>query len=175
MSCIILYFPLAVGSSRVAGLPGCVCVCMCVCARARTCVCVSARAHVCVCACVRVCVRTHMCVCAGTWMACVGVWASSPSSRHCHQPHLPGTLPKVLTWPLSHGWAGGCCLGTVWLPAHLLGQLPLYGPGQTLCHLREGRSCPPHRLPLQAQLVSRAASLPASSQPQAICGINYEF
>ena len=161
LSCVILYFPLALGSSRVAGLPGCVCVCVCAC----VCVCV------CVCACACVCVRA----CAGTWVACVGVWACSLSSRHCHQPHLPGTLPKLLTWPLSHGWAGGCCLDTVWLPAHLLGQLPLYGPGQTLCHLREGRSCPPHHLPLQAQLVSRAANLPASSQPQAICGINYEF
>ena len=111
-----------------------------------------------------------VCVCAGN---CVWpVWVSVPEVP----PPATATSPISQVYLETPFSPKGAHLASQprpgWrvLPAHLLGQLPLYGPGQTLCHLREGHSCPPHRLPLQAQLVSRAASLPASSQPQPFAG-----
>ena len=85
LSCVILYFPLALGSSRVAGLPGCVCVCVCAC----------------VCVCVYVCVRVRVCVCARVQAPGWPVWVSGPVV----------SPPATATSPISQVRSQSCSPG----------------------------------------------------------------
>lgn len=114
------------------------------------------------------------CVC--VWGgAGVGICACCPSSRYSppslaqsHQPHLLGALGNSI---LSQRYSPGLLPGLhwrvltqhMWLPACLLGQLSLCGPGQApgTLHLREECPCAPH------QSIAHLRSCQPSGQPMA--------